>query len=485
VSSRLSGSYGANEMATKEFTNRASQYHGPALRPDLIQVATSPPQKRTAVAMLTILWEKRASLYRAAVVGLILSTIVAFIIPVRYTSTTRLMPPDQSGGGITSILAALTKGSGELASLGGELFGLKSSGEIFVGMLHSNTIENALINKFDLRKVYRVKTWQAARDGLEDRTEIFADRKSGIITIKVSDGSASRSAEMSREYISQLDHLVTSLNTSSAHRERVFLESRLNEVQVDLENAEKEFSAFASKNTALDIKEQGKAMIGAAAELEGQLVAAQTTLEGLRQIYTANNVRVRSLQARIDEYRRQLQKMGGKTPSTADGQSPDRQSPQGGGSGDASGADYPTIRELPILGVTWADLYRRSRVEEVVFETLTKQYELAKVEEARETPSVKILDAADVPEKKSFPPRLLFMFLGTTLVLCGACIWALAFARWQELGSEDPSRRLARDVIQTVQGTPWVARTFSLIKENGSRRQHSDGRNATEGGEQE
>lgn len=479
MTSGLPVGYGPNEMATKEFTNRASQYHGPALKPDLIQVATSRPQKRTAVAMLATLWERRDSLYKATLVGLILSIVVVFIIPVRYTSTTRLMPPDSAGGGVTSILAALTKGSGELASLGGELFGLKSSGEVFVGMLHSNTIENALINKFDLRKVYRVRTWQAARDGLEDRTEIFADRKSGIITIKVSDGNASRAAEMSREYVNQLDHLVTSLDTSSAHRERVFLEGRLDQVQQDLETAEKEFSEFASKNTALDIKEQGRAMIGAAAELEGQLVAAQTTLEGLRQIYTANNVRVRSLQARIDEYRRQLQKMGGKVPSTADGQSLSN-----GGNSDSSVADYPTIRELPILGVTWADLYRRSRVEEVVFETLTKQYEMAKVEEARETPSVKVLDAAEVPEKKSFPPRLLFIFLGATFAFCCASVWALASARWQELGSEDPSRRLARDVIQTVRGTPWVARTFSLIKVNGSRRPHSDGRNGAEGGEQ-
>jgi capsule polysaccharide export protein KpsE/RkpR len=367
------------------------------------------------------------------------------------------MPPDQAGGGITSILAALTKGSGELASLGGELFGLKSSGEMFVGMLRSNTIENAVINKFDLRKIYRARTLQSARDDLEDRTEISADRKSGIITIKVSDGSASRAAEMNREYVNQLNRLVTSLDTSSAHRERVFLEGRLNEVQQDLETAEKDFSAFASKNTALDVKEQGRAMIGAAAELEGQLIAAETTLEGLRQMYTASNVRVRSVQARIDEYRRQLQKMGGKVPSSADSTFPQ------GGAGDSGQADYPTIRELPILGVTWADLYRRTRVEEVVFETLTKQYEMAKVEEARETPSVKVLDAAEVPEKKSFPPRLLFILLGTLFAFCFASVWVLVSTRWQEVDAEDPGKRLARDVIQTMQETPWVARTISLV----------------------
>jgi capsule polysaccharide export protein KpsE/RkpR len=460
---RRATSFAANEMATREITKRMSQYQAPGLRPGIIEVGeTAPSRKDNAVAKLSILWERRTTIYKATVAGMVLSLIVAFIIPVRYTSTTRLMPPDSAGGGMTSILAALTKGSSELASLGGELFGLKGSGEVFVGMLHSNTVENAIIDKFDLRKVYRVRTWQNARDGLEDRTEISADRKSGIITIKVSDHSPARAEEMTQEYVNQLNRLVTSLDTSSAHRERVFLESRLNEVQQDLETAEKEFSVFASKNTALDVKEQGKAMIGAAAELEGQLIAAETSLEGLRQMYTANNVRVRSMQARIDEYRRQLQKMGGKTPGT-DGTSSD-----GTGTAGSSQSDYPSIRELPILGVTWADLYRRTRVEEVVFETLTKQYEMAKVEEARETPSVKVLDAAYLPEKKSYPPRLLFLLLGTVFAfLCGS-IWILASARWQEVDSADPGKRLAQEVLQTIQEKRWVTGAVHLVRKNGS-----------------
>ena len=448
-------------MATKHITNRPGPGYAPGLKPDLIQVENRVPRIGSTVGKLSTLWESRTFLYKTALFALVLSTIVVFIIPVRYTSTTRLMPPDSGGGGMSSILAALTKGgSSELASLGGQLFGLKSNGEVFVGMLHSNTIENALVDKFDLRKVYGARTYLSARDDLEDRTDISADRKSGIITIKVSDRSASRAAEIGREYVNQLNLLVTNLDTSAAHRERIFLEGRLGEVQVQLEAAEKDFSAFASKNTALDVKEQGRAMIGAAADLEGQLIAAETSLEGLRQIYTSNNVRVRSLQARIDEYRRQLQKMGGKTPPD-----PNNTAAQGGGTANSEQTDYPTIRELPILGVTWSDLYRRTRVEEVVFETLTKQYEMAKVEEAREIPSVKVLDAADVPEKKSFPPRLLFMVLGTLFGLICACIWSLASSRWQDIDPEDPGKRLALEVSQTIRSTPWVARTVAPFSE--------------------
>jgi capsule polysaccharide export protein KpsE/RkpR len=250
---------------------------------------------------------------------------------------------------------------------------------------------------------------------------------------------------MAQEYVDALNRIVVTLNTSSAHKERVFLEGRLNEVQQGLEEAEKDFSQFSSKNTAIDVKEQGRAMMNAAAELEGQLIAAQTELEGLRQIYTSNNVRVRAIQARIDEYRRQLQKLGGKAPDSA-GDTPSQKE----GSAEQDENPYPTIRQLPILGVTWADLYRRMRVQEAVFETLTKQYEMAKVEEARETPSVKVLDVADVPERKSFPPRTGLAIFGTGFVILLASVWILAYARWEEIDPTDPGKMLLRQVYESV-----------------------------------
>jgi uncharacterized protein involved in exopolysaccharide biosynthesis len=233
------------------------------------------------------------------------------------------------------------------------------------------------------------------------------------------------------------------LNTSSAHKERVFLEDRLIGVQKDLEAAEKDFSKFASQNTAIDVKEQGRAMIGATAEVEGQLIAAETQLEGLQQIYTPNNVRIRSLQARIDEYRRQLKKMGGTASASAE---------NGAGAAGGTGATtdtadlYPSIRQLPILGVTWGDLYRNTKVEEAIFETLTKQYELAKVEEARETPSVKVLDPADLPERKSFPPRTILILFGSLLVFVFAGAWILAKSRWQEIDPQDPEKLLMQEI---------------------------------------
>lgn len=432
-------------MATREI---AKSYSEPELEPELVSIPEAETRDHSnSVEKWRLLWENRALLYRSVLIGLAASTLIVFLIPVRYTTTSRLMPPDQASQGIASIVASLGKGgASDLSSIGSELLGVKTSGDLFVGVLKSETVQNALVNKFDLRKVYGEKRWQDARKKLEDRTDVTTDRKSGIITIKVSDHSRERAAALGREYVEQLNRVVVTLDTSSAHRERVFLENRLKEVQQDLETAEKNFGDFASKNTALDVKEQGRAMIGAAGELEGQLIAAETELEGLRQIYTSNNVRVRSLEARIAEYKRQLQKMGGQ-PGGASGDAAESSSDS------AQNSDVvPPIRQLPILGVAWSDLYRKTKVEETVFEILTKQYEMARVQEAREVPSIKVLDVASIPERKSFPPRLLLIVLGT-LVIFGLTVWyVLQKERWLQMDPKDPRKILAQEIWSGARG---------------------------------
>lgn len=402
--------------------------------------------RERSIQRLALLWSKRKFLARTAFAGLLAATLLAFLIPKRFASSARLMPPDQSPGNGMAMMAALASKAGSLGSLGSEMLGLKTTGDLFIGILQSRTVQDDLIAKFDLRKVYGDKKWEDARKELAMRTDLSQDRKSEIITISVVDRSPERAQQMAGEYIRALNSVVINLNTSSAHRERVFLQGRLAQVQKNLESAEKEFSQFASKNTAINIEEQGKAMITAGATLEGQLIAAQTELEGLRQIFTDSNVRVREAQARVDELSRQLRKLGGKPGPNGAAESQDT-------------APYPTIRQLPVLGVTYADLYRRMKVETAVFETLTQQYEAAKVEEAKETPSVKVLDPPNWPEKKSFPPRLLIMFLGMLLAFAAGITWILAYEAWEATDPADVRKVFATRVWSDVRASlPWAAR---------------------------
>ncbi|PYY18680.1 MAG: lipopolysaccharide biosynthesis protein [Acidobacteria bacterium] len=389
-----------------------------------------------------LIWAYRRFLFRLALYAVGASALIASLIPARYESMTRLMPPDnQSTSGLATALAAMTGGSGGgLGGIAGDFLGLagKNTSELFVGVLESRTVQDKLVQQFELQKLYHDRRMTDARKDLADHTSISVDRKSQIISIGVTDHDPKRAAAMAEAYVEELNRLVADLSTSSARRERMFLEERLQAVNKDLESAEKEFSQFSSKNTAIDIKEQGKAMVTAAATLQGELIAAESELQGLRQIYTNNNVRVRSLQARVDELKGQLEKIGGKGEDTA------VSSDQG------SDSLYPSIRKLPLLGVTYADLYRRTKVQEAVFETLTKQYELAKVQEAKEIPTVKVLDAPNISDKRSFPPRPLIVFLGTVLAVGLGVLWIFARTTWELTESTDPRKMFAQEVFTTV-----------------------------------
>lgn len=382
-------------------------------------------------------WFNRLMLWRLVWRSFLVMVIVAFVIPKTWVSDARLMPPEQNNNaGLSSLLASkatdtLPPGLADMLSTKG------SQGAMFVGVLSSETVEDRLIDTFDLRKVYSVSTYKQAREILEERTSIIDDRRSGIITISVKDRDPVRARNLCSAYIEQLNKLVAELSTSSARRERIFLEGRLKEVRVELETAEKELSQFSSQHATLDVSEQGKAMLQSAATLQGELIAAQSELQGLQAIYTENNVRVRSLRARISELQRALQRLGGTSGDS--------------GPADQSQEIYPSLRQLPILGVTYADLYRRTKTQETVFEVLTKQYELARVEEAKEIPTVRVLDPPLVPEKKSSPKRLQVIFAGTGLALLAGIIWIAAKRSWHHADPSKPSKLLIQEIGETLQ----------------------------------
>jgi uncharacterized protein involved in exopolysaccharide biosynthesis len=438
---------------------------------------------------LRLLWGRRRFFFLAGTVGLLASTLVAFMIPKSYTSTAQLMPPDpQSTSGMAMMAAMAAKAGGGLGVVAGDLLGLKSSGALFIGVLRSQTSQDRLVEQFDLKKVYGTRLVMDARLRLDENTSISEDKKSGIITITVTDHNPQRAAALANAYVDQLNTLVSELSTSSAHRERVFLEERLKVAKGDLDDASNQLAQFSSKNGTLDIQQEGKAMLDAAGTIAGELIAAQSQLEGLRQIYTDNNSRVRSLNARVAELRRQLEKLGGthsdtqKNPQTSTLAKNQASSPSPGQAADppgqaadlpnetalaqaadpsaakaGGGLPYPTIKSLPLLGAKYGDYYRRAKIQETVYELLTEQYELAKVQEAKETPSVKVLDPARVPERKSFPPRLVIMFLGTFLACAMSVVWVLGAARWAETDPKDPRKALLHEVAGTLKARiPWA-----------------------------
>src|SRR5277367_204123 len=394
--------------------------------------------RQQIVDRLRLFWDARRLLLGAFLLGALASLALALLIPSRYDATTQLMPPDGQSSSGMAMLSALAGRSGGIGGVAGDLLGVKNSGALFVGIMESRTVQDRLIDQFELRRIYRAGKMEDARAALAAHTRIVEDHKSGIIAVTLTDQDPRLATAMAQAYVDELDRLVEQVSTSSARRERVFLEERLRAVKLDLDSAAQKFSIFASKNTAIDIPAQSKAMVEAAATLEGQLIAAEAELHGLEAMYTDQNVRVRALRARVTELRAQLGKMGGESGTSA------------APSSETDASLYPAIRKLPLLGVAYADLYRQTKIQETVYELLTQQYELAKVQEAKEVPSVKVLDAAVVPTKKSFPPRGLLTVAGATSAFLAMCAWILVRQAWHEIDPQDPGKQFALEIAGTL-----------------------------------
>ncbi|ABF39892.1 lipopolysaccharide biosynthesis [Candidatus Koribacter versatilis Ellin345] len=380
---------------------------------------------------LAIGWERRGAIVKAAVIGVIVSTTLAFVIPKQYESTARIMPPE--GGMSSAIMAALASRAlpGNLGAIAGSLFGFQSTSTVFVNLLQSRSVTERVVDRFDLQKVYRSRYKQDALKKLHRRTEIAEDRKTGIITITVADTDRRRARDMAQTYLDELNSLVTRVNSSAAGREREFIAQRLVTVKRDLDDAERQLSVFSTKNATLDVKEQTRAMVEATAKLEGELIIARSELSSLDQIYGPENVRVRAGRARVGQLEHELKNATGSgVPSDITESTP-----------------YPPLRALPTLGVQWADLYRRVKLQETVFELLTQEYELARIEEAKAIPSISVIDPPNWPERKSFPPRLVIMLVGTLLSVLGTFFVIVRKAEWRAVPEEDPKKLLFRAVM--------------------------------------
>jgi len=398
----------------------------------------------SAMVAAELLWKERRFLVRSTVYFLAIVAIIAFVLPNHYTAVTRLMPANYGSG--SSMALALPSLSEDGVTAGGalgmasKLLGISTSGDLLAGVIRSETVENGVIKKLDLMSVYSDKYLEDCRKHLESHTSVVIDPKTDIISISVSDKKPARAAQIANAYVAELNAALADMNTSSAHRERVFLEQRLQQIQQQSETDAKEFALFASQNAAVDIPDQARSMVAAGAQLQSQLIVAQAELKGLEQIYSDNNARVRAARARVDELENQVNRFGGKNvnPTT-----------------DASlGEDqlYPSVRQLPLLGVKYLDLYRRSKVDDAVFELLTKEYEVAKIQEAREIPTAQVLDVALAPEKKSSPHRLLIMLSSILIGFILSSTYVIGCAVWENTDEGDRRKQLASEIFSTIVG---------------------------------
>lgn len=396
----------------------------------------------------SLLWQHRKMLTRVTVISFVVSLGIALLIPKEYKASASIMPPDQQNSGAMMLAALVGHGGlGSLGSLASGLLGGHSTTALFVNLLQSGTVRGHLIDQFNLQHVYHTRYRVTTAKHLAHQTKISDDKKSGVITIEVEDTDPVRARDMVQAYLDELNKLVNKTSTSAARQERIFIEGRLHSVQDDLEHAQLELSEFSSKNNTIDIKEQTHAMVDAGARLQGELLFEQSGLQSLRQIYGDNNIRIKETEARIASLKRDLAQMtGSSAPLQTANLDSGEVAPYLGVRGDL----YPPLRQLPRLAVPYADLYRSVKVHETVFEMLTQQYEMARIEEAKDIPVVSVVDAPGIPEKKSFPPRLIITLLLTLFSFAGTSGWIIFREVWSKISPHDPRKILAYEVLPVI-----------------------------------
>lgn len=416
----------------------------PRFEPPLQTQEEPRPPHRGGVEALLLIWRNRRFLWSVAWKTAILSYAIAWLLPVHYQGTVKMVGAETSGGGMMNVISKLAGGGSAAAGLGfdpASILGMKTSGALYTEILKSRTVQDRMIDRFNLRQHYsKISRWfpstyYSTRKKLSSFTSVEEDKKSGVLTLVVTDYTPQMSADMANAYVEELNKLAANLNTSDAHREKEFLEGRLQGAKADLDNASRALSQFSSTNTIMDPQSQGKAMMDAASRIQGELIGTEAELRGLEQIYSADNTRVRTLRARQAELQAQLKKMLGRGGSTSTDTS-----------GTGAGSDYPSLRSLPILGSRYADLYREAKIQEVVYEFLTQQYEMAKIQEAKELPSVRVMDKAIPAEKKSGPIRTLIVALSVFGVLVLACGYIFGREYWAQLAPEDSRRVLGTEI---------------------------------------
>ena len=319
----------------------------------------------------------------------VLSVIYALLQPNIYTAKTVILPPQQGASTASMLLGQL----GGLAGLAGGAAGIKSPNDLHIGMLKSRTIADVLIKRFDLQTLWEAKTREATRKALEGST-VIASGKDGFITIEYSDKDPQFAATIANAYVEELDRLNSTLAVTEASRKRLFFERQLKGSRANLDAAENALKQTQERTGLIQLEKQGGAIIEAVANVRAQIAAKEVELAGMGAFATPQNPDYRQIQQVIIGLRAQLAKL----------------------EANSAGSDIkvPTGK-LPETGLEFLRKTREFKYQETLFELLSKQFEIAKIDEAKDASLIQVVDKALVPEQKSKPKRSLIVILATMM----------------------------------------------------------------------
>lgn len=381
------------------------------------EAASAETAEANLLDIAIILLQHRKLIISFVLGAAILATIIVLLIPNKYTAISIVLPPTQNSSMSSALLGQLA-GSSALASFAGASLGIKNPGDMYVSLFRSRTVEDALIRRFGLMARYHAKTMVDTRAAFEDRAQVNLGVKDGLIRVSVTDRDPNFAAQLANAYVNEFRKHTDSLAISEASQRRAFFQQQLLEANDNLAKAEEALKETQQSTGVLQLDSQARSLIESAAILRGQIAAKEVELQSMRSFATEDNPQYVLAQQQLDALKVQLAKIGG--------------------SGSVFGVSKSNLSNA---GIAYLNSYRNVRYYETVEGLLARQFEAAKLDEARQG-TIQVSDVAVPPDRKAWPPRLLLIALSTLL--------SLFFSAFSCIVAEGLTKRSTKAKLSTI-----------------------------------
>jgi tyrosine-protein kinase Etk/Wzc len=371
----------------------------------------------------------------------ILAIVISLVLPKKFTSTTTILPPTTTGSELLGGTSALSGALAQAVGISGVVATTPS--DLFAAMLKSRTVMKGVIDDCNLRRIYGDKD---VYEKLEECTEIIV-KPEGIIELSTTDRSPKRARSMAIAYVKHLDQFNKSVIMSTGKKNRIFLEERLDKVEKELREAEEALKSFQESHKTISIEHEITPILEAVSSIKAQIISKKVMLDATRRYATEQNPEVIRLKSEIQALEKRLHDLEYK--------------------GDAShfgiGFSIP-FKEIPQTSIELARFAREVMVQEQVFTLLTQEYEKAKIQEVKDTPTVEILDEANLPERKSFPRRTQIVVISFVCSLFLGLLLAFFFEYLEKMKDDKEEYKEWKDIVETIKSD------FKKIRKKKSRK---------------
>lgn len=411
----------------------------PALEPSSVRPSTDRYQNLPAsrgeydfLSMLVYIAARRRVVLATMVSSFLLGIILCLVLPVRYTAATRIMPPQQTQPA-TALLMNQLAGSGAggaLSAVAAKQFGIKNQNDIYIGLLGSRPVADAIIQRFQLQAVYRSRDMTATRLALAGNTTIVSE-KLGFIAVSVTDSSKTRAAAIANTYMERLGILMKALAITEASQRRLFYEEQLKSAKDALITGEVALEQVQQKKGLISLDAQAKAMIESLAVIRAQIAGKEVELESLRSYSTNHNPEVQAVQRQLSALQEEAHDAENRNSSSSH-----------------SGL---SLEDVPSAGLAYLRAEHEVKYRQAMFDLLMKQYDAARLDEAQEAAVIQVVEVALAPDRKSSPHRLVILLTSAVLGLVFGCLAAL-FPMGREILAKN--LRQARLIQQTMRFPP-------------------------------